>query len=492
MSSKQGRHQRRGLAVERRPRRRGRFVIAIVVLAAGAITYFTVGPSGIQGLIAPIEPPAIPELELQEVEAPVVRALTEARAAVVANPQSAEHWGRFGQVCDIHGFLTEAVVCYEFAMNAAPRDARWPYLLGFVYELRDEPASKSIALYARTLERRPDYWPAMVRRGDASMRVQDFAAAHADFARAATFVPSDPAVLRRLGQAQLELGQIEDAIATLSKAAQLNANDQSTHAALAKAYSSAGDSVRAEQASQQAAAAKPNSELSDPIREQVVALGVSSTIVLMRADQFMRNGAYDRARENLQLALQVRPNDAAVHARMGRACAALGRPDEAIQHLKRAIEIDPTHAASYVRLGSLMNDMGHTDPAVQHFTRAVELEPENGASHALLAIALTRAGHLDEALTHFERSHELSPASDVVEFNWGNAFMRKGEVSSAAEHYSRAIALNLNYADAHFNYGIALEQLGRIDDAMRAYEMAVRINPQHRAAEHLARLTSRN
>ena len=466
-------------------------VIALMVAIGGIAATVIIGPQSLKSLLVRAQVPAVPEFDLNEVEPRVASAVVEAREAVAADQTSAQRWGDLGKVCDIHGFLAEAATCYEVAMELQPREMRWPYLLAFAHDQRDQPASVSIPLYTQALSLKPDYWPALVRRGDVHAKVHDHAKAEADFARAAQLAPNEAGVFRRLGIAQLELDKSSEAVQSLSRAAQLNPNDQSTHAALAKAYTAIGDAARAEEASRNAAASRPSAELTDPVREEVVALGVSSTIAIMRADQHMRAGAFDRARADLRIALEARPDDVAVHARLGRACAALGKRDEAAYHFKRAIEIDPTHAASHVRLGSLMNDMGNFDLAIQHLQKAVELEPDNGASRALLAITYTRSGKIDEALAEFQRSTELTAPTDIVEFNWGNALMRKGDATNAAMHYASSIALNPDQPDAHFNLGVALEQLGRTDEAIVAYQQAVNLSPQHRAREHLLRLTQR-
>lgn len=466
-------------------------IVSVVLVLGAAVAFVVVSPAGVRDFFSPVTPPPVPDLYLDDLEPRVAHALSQARDAVVADPTSVERWGKLGMVCDIHGFSAEAVTCYEFAIQLAPDDARWCYLLGFLTFQNMEQSAKSKAMFEKTLHLLPDYWPAMVRLGDVFMREHDYATANTYFSRANAIAPDQAAVLRRLGQSQFELGQTQASIQSLERAATLSPDDESTHAALSKSYGAAGDTARAEAEAEKARTSKQNSaDMPDPLREQVAALGVSSTIVIMHADQYMRQGAFDRARDSLLIALESRPDDVAVHARLGRAYAALGMKTDAVRHLRRAIEIDPTHAASYIRLGSLMNDLGNTEQATQSFAKAVELEPDNGAAHALYAIALMRSDRLDEAIQQFERGAELTDANEMIELNWANALMQKGEPLKASDHYARAITINPNQPDAYFNYGIALEQLGRIDDAMRAYEAAARINPQHPAAQRLLQIKS--
>jgi len=468
-----------------------RALFAIVTgLAALGVAVFAIGPSNIQRWLDPVQLPPIPSLTLVDVEPRVIAALTEARISLEANPESAAAWGRFGMVCDIHGFSAEAMACYQAAMQLDPDDPRWPYLLAYQAFLNNEDAARCIELYTRTLKLTPKYFPAMARLGDVYMRVHDYTAARTHFSNAASVGSDQAAVFRRLGQAQLELGQTREAIGSLERAAALAPDDQSTRSALAKAYGAAGDNVRSEAESRQAASSRANAaEMNDPIRNEVVALGASSAILIHRADQYIRKGENDRAVTDLKIALEARPNDAAIHARLGRAYAAMSRRDQAMIHLRTAAQLEPGNAVTRVRLGSILLDLARHEEAVSEFLAAIEVEPNNGATHALLAIALLRSGKAADAILSFERSASMLQPTDIIEFNWGNALMQAGNPPAAVQHYANALALNPNQPDTLFNLGVALEQLGRPNEATSAYQRAVQLNPQHRAKEHLARLS---
>ena len=84
--------------------------------------------------------------------------------------------------------------------------------------------------------------------------------------------------------------------------------------------------------------------------------------------------------------------------------------DEAIVQFRRALEIKPDQPAVHYNLGSVLADHGEVDEAMVHFQRALEIQPDYAEAHYRLGLALARRGRLDEALAHYQKALELASA----------------------------------------------------------------------------------
>src|SRR5688500_132665 len=76
-----------------------------------------------------------------DLEAPLSERILERVAAVRAKPYDATAWGRLGETYDVHELFPEAIESYERAQRLAPKEARWPYLLGVAQRIGDQRAA---------------------------------------------------------------------------------------------------------------------------------------------------------------------------------------------------------------------------------------------------------------------------------------------------------------------------------------------------------------
>ncbi|HXV74672.1 MAG TPA: hypothetical protein VD788_00005, partial [Candidatus Polarisedimenticolaceae bacterium] len=102
-------------------------------------------------------PPDPPDPRGLDVEPLVEQRIVEATAAVRAQPESAEAWGRLGVIYDIHRLGDRALPCYDRAASLDPEDWRWPYFIGLTHRESDQQAA--LRAFERAVELRPDYPP---------------------------------------------------------------------------------------------------------------------------------------------------------------------------------------------------------------------------------------------------------------------------------------------------------------------------------------------
>ena len=110
---------------------------------------------------------------------------------------------------------------------------------------------------------------------------------------------------------------------------------------------------------------------------------------------------------------------------------------EAIRCYKGAIQLKPDFADAHNRLGSLLASQGNIDEALAHYGKALEIHPDHIGTHLNFGKLLKEQGKLEEAMGHYEH---------VIAVNPGDA----------EAHYQRADLKKFSPGDAHL---AALEAL---------------------------------
>lgn len=148
---------------------------------------------------------------------------------------------------------------------------------------------------------------------------------------------------------------------------------------------------------------------------------------------YMRNGNYDRARENFMAALDIDSRSPKAHNYLGLLNQLEGDPETAEDHFKKAIRYDPNYTAARNNYGAFLYAQDRYEDAVDQ-----------------LKIA---------ARDRTYRNH-----SQVYE-NLGITWLRLNEQEAAVEAFRKAIDLNRNQARA-------LLELASIEFEARNYERA--------------------
>ena len=169
----------------------------------------------------------------------------------------------------------------------------------------------------------------------------------------------------------------------------------------------------------------------------------------------------------------------------GLALAEAGRYAEALVELRLAETVMPEAYDVQFMLGYSYGKLGEHERAVPHLTSAVALDPDRLQGRLELARALERLGGSDAALPHYRRAQQLAPMDADVQFEVGSALARMQLYDEAVRALTVATTMEPGNADAHYRLGAALELLGRLDEARTHYRQAVSIDPQHTARERL-------
>jgi predicted O-linked N-acetylglucosamine transferase (SPINDLY family) len=279
--------------------------------------------------------------------------------------------------------------------------------------------------------------------------------------KAAELLSQDLEAQANLGNALMQLGRFEEAIARFGMALKINSDHANTHSNLGIALTTLGRQEDGVVSFRRALQSNPNH--------------VSAHYNLGNALKAL--GQLQDAQVSYQSVLQLKPDHANAHAKMGDTLKGLGQREEAVASYLMALHFNPAAEDVCNNLGNTLLDLRRTEDAVAIYHRALQINPGDAEAHANLGVGLRQLGLLEEAVASYQRALELRPDYAEAYNNLGNAQQELGRFDDAVASYWRAIGIKPDYAEVHNNLGNALKILGRLEDAMASYRQALQINP---------------
>ncbi len=208
-------------------------------------------------------------------------------------------------------------------------------------------------------------------------------------------------------------------------------------------------------------------------------------------------GRLDDAINHYRIALQLEPDDADVHKNLGNALNAQGKLAEAISHYRQLLQIRPDDAPTHYQLGTALQLQGKLGESITHFMEVVRLTPGSAKAHYILARALNDGGRIKEAITEFKETLRLRPnwVSPMNSLAWLLATHRENKFRNPKEAIrlaERACELT-NYKDAGLvdTLAAAYAAVGRFSDAVATAEKAIKLAASTDSKEQAAKIQNR-
>ncbi len=486
--------------------------------------------------------------------------------AIELDPGNAQAYNLLGSVYDYLGNHEKADKSFLKAIQLAP-SLPGPYNnLGISY-LHQKQAAKSLAAFRQALERDPRNVTAHYNSGLLYMQQGDFRKALGHLEQARSLQPDDPAILFNLSKAYFQagslsaslpllqdldrraggarspevqsllgtvltrLGELEPAIAHLTKATELEPTNADHHFRLALAWQKKGNLDDAMREVQTAIAlAKPPSaehyltlgmiyraqggaDKANEAFKQALEIAPDAASTRFVLAMLLRDaGYYQEAVQQFERARAVRHSDdldvglASVYYLLGQysralellepiltagrlsrsvgfykllaeTYAKLDRWPNALDALEKAVALDPRNPSLYLDLGVLMINVNSPSQAEELFRGAVKDLPDAAELYVGLAQSQMAQDHYEEALETLRRAVSLNPNYAEAHYLMGNCFNAREQFADARHAYQQAIALSPERDDFHFRLGSLLENQGEAAAALGEFEKVVDLNP---------------
>jgi Flp pilus assembly protein TadD len=206
-------------------------------------------------------------------------------------------------------------------------------------------------------------------------------------------------------------------------------------------------------------------------------LAVSAAIVVaaFSGGTVLRNVVW---RDELRLwtdTVKKSPDGATPRNNLGLAYSALGQNERAIEQFEAAIRLKPAFAGAHNNLGIALGKEGRTDEAIVQFRIALSLKDVAG-TRVNLGDALRRKGRLEEAFVEYQAAVTADPANADAQSSLGIEYGQRGDLDRAIEHLAKACKLSPRDPDTRRNLANAYRLKGLLREAEQQERVAQEID----------------
>jgi tetratricopeptide (TPR) repeat protein len=199
---------------------------------------------------------------------------------------------------------------------------------------------------------------------------------------------------------------------------------------------------------------------------------------------FFGQQEYEKAREELQKAIDIDPNFSPAYNMLGYSHRFLGNYPESEAAFKKYIELVPNDPNPYDSYAELLMKTGRFDESIAQYRKALSIDPHFVGSHFGIASDLTFQGKHDQAIAQaqkMERAGRNDGDRRLAMFTRTLVYVDQGNTSQALKEMQRQYDLGARIGDTAamagdlVSMGDILLNAGKPDDAKKRYEQALNI-----------------
>jgi predicted O-linked N-acetylglucosamine transferase (SPINDLY family) len=319
------------------------------------------------------------------------------------------------------GNLAEAERLYLQLMQAAPRDASAPHLLGVV-RAQQGRNREALALMDKALKLNPNAPEVLSNYGNVLRADGRLSEALTAQDRALKIKPDYAAALNRRALVLRDLGRLDDALASVDQALAIRPHD----------------------------------------------LEGLNTRGIILTDM----GRHNQALEAYDRALAIAPGFPDTLNNRALVLKTLKRPDEALVAVERALASHRAFAEAWNNRGIILFDLKRMADAIASYEQALDLRPDYAEAFNNRAVALWSLKRFAESLADCDRAIALRPGFADALYNRGNALSELNRPADALASYEQALEIDPDHPNALSGLANAALMIG---DWARAGELAPRI-----------------
>ena len=204
----------------------------------------------------------------------------------------------------------------------------------------------------------------------------------------------------------------------------------------------------------------------------------------LRGNAFYQVRAFNKALEEYNAALQLKPDDPIVLNNLGVTLDELARYDEALADHNRALELSPDYPEILSNRGMTLRKLERYDDALADFSRSLELRPDDPVTLNNRGVTLGYLQRYDEALADFNRSLELRPGHPDTFGDRGVTLGALERHEEALADYNRSLELTPDDPDTLYNRACVYSRMGQIEKSLDDLKEAISRDAKYRAMAH--------
>jgi tetratricopeptide (TPR) repeat protein len=162
----------------------------------------------------------------------------------------------------------------------------------------------------------------------------------------------------------------------------------------------------------------------------------------------IRLGKYRAARQALDRALQIQPNQFEAAVALAELNFALGNGRRGIEVLQIAARLRPREFGIWITMGRVLHDLGDHSKAIEAYEQAVELRPTDRKALVGLISSLVRTGRSDRAVPFVDRALKVFPEDPEIQGLAARASLEANRLDEATDLVDRALRKDPQNCDA--------------------------------------------
>ena len=200
---------------------------------------------------------------------------------------------------------------------------------------------------------------------------------------------------------------------------------------------------------------------------------------------------YDKAVEQYQAALKLKPDDKELNYNLGRVLQyGKNTPEKAKPYYAKYLKLDPKGSFAeevYFSLGKIYCDEKNYEKASAQYKGAVALKGANqGMAHYYLGLCYLKINKPDLAEKEMTEASKSFPAEATIYGTLGEIYMKKKDFQKAIDNYKKATDFDSNNYKYHKDLGVAYERKGDLEQALEEYKSAILDNDSDSQVHYLA------
>jgi tetratricopeptide (TPR) repeat protein len=330
-----------------------------------------------------------------------------------------------------NGFLAEAVRCYTGLEKLAPRDPKWLHLHAIILAGFGE-MDPALQLWHRVVQLQPNYVPARLRIGDCLLKTDHPDEAAAAYSEVLKLEPNNSYALFGLARIDFEAQRWDQARARLETVVQ-QTNYNLGYDLIVSLYEKIGQRDRAAAIRGAAKASGAYRDAPDPWLDSLMDYCYEPYRLSLAAGVLGQYGDVPGATKLLERALELAPDDVAVHFQLGGVAEMRKDAKTAIEHFERCTVLSPEFADAWAHWSDVLDKSGQAAAAERVLLTGLAKCPDSPGLHLQRARKLQEAGRNVEAVGEYQASIRLRPNEPDAYVDLGNLYIQGGNDAAGIE-----------------------------------------------------------
>jgi len=166
----------------------------------------------------------------------------------------------------------------------------------------------------------------------------------------------------------------------------------------------------------------------------------SPLVVELNAENFEKQGQWDKAIAEYRILLAREPRMPGIHFRIGQLILTLPATatsnDDARREFEEELKVYPQNTGAEYLLGELARKGGRLQKAIEHYTNATKLSPHLAEPWFGLGRCLLDSGHASDAVAPLETAAKLAPDNPTIHMTLAHAYQELGRREDAVREFA--------------------------------------------------------